>query len=83
MKFMTTSQTTFAAFGILAGASVAASACPFQKNNVTAAAPPPATQEEVVVAPATTVDPVLLADARAALVPVAPREESVEATIAD
>ena len=82
MKFMTTSLTTFAAFGILAGASFAASACPFQKNSVTAAAPPPATQEEVV-APATTVDPVLLADARAALVPVAPREESSEAVAID
>ena len=74
MKLMTTSVTTLAAFGILAAASMTASACPFQKNNVTAAATPPATQEDIA-APATSVDPVLLADARAALVPVAPREE--------
>jgi hypothetical protein len=79
MKFMTTSLTTLAAVGILAAASTVASACPFQKNNVTAAAPPPATQEDVA-APATIVDPVLLADARAALVPVAPREQPVAET---
>jgi hypothetical protein len=79
MKFMTTSLTTLAAVGMFVAAGSVASACPFQKNNVTAAAPPPATQEDVA-APATTVDPVLLADARAALAPVAPREDSVAET---
>ena len=79
MKPMSTSLTTVAAFGILAAATTVAAACPFQKNNVTAAAPPPATQEDVA-APASTVDPIRLADAQAMLVPVAPREEPVAET---
>ena len=79
MKPMSTPLTTLAAFGILAMASTVASACPFQKNSVTAAAPPPATQEDVA-APASAIDLVQLADARAVLVPVAPREEPVAET---
>jgi hypothetical protein len=82
MKLMTTSVTALAAFGILAGASLSAAACPAHKNHVTAAVTPPATQEDVA-APATTVDPVLLAEARAAIVPVAPKEEPIEATATD
>lgn len=83
MKLMTTSVTALAAFGILAGASLSAGACEFHKNHVTAAATPPAAQEEVA-APATAVDPVLLADAaNAAIVPVAPKEEPADATAAD
>ncbi len=82
MKFMTTSVTAFAALAVLAGASLSAGACEFGKKNVTAAVTPPAGQEDVV-APATAVSPVLLADARAALVPVAPREESLEAAATD
>ena len=79
MKMMSTSLTMLAAFGVLAGASVAASACEFKKSNVTAVATPPATQEDVA-APASSIDPVLLADARAVLVPVAPREEPATET---
>lgn len=79
MKLMTTSVT---AFGILAGASLSAAACPAHKNHVTAAVTPPATQEDVA-APATIVDPVLFAEARAAIVPVAPKEEPLEATATD
>jgi hypothetical protein len=83
MKLMTTSVTALAAFGILAGASLSAAACDFHKNHVTAAVTPPATQEEVMV-PATAVDPVLLADAaKAAIVPVAPKEEPLEETATD
>jgi len=79
MKLMSTSLTTLAAFGIVAGASVAASACDFHKSHVSAAVTPPATQEDVA-APASTLDPVRLADAQAVLVPVAPREEPVAET---
>jgi hypothetical protein len=82
MKLMTTSVTALAAVGILAGASLSATACDFHKGHVTAAVTPPATQEEVVV-PATTIDPVLLANAEVALVPVAPKEEPLEETAAD
>ena len=82
MKLMTTSVTALAALGILAGASLSAAACEFHKNHVTAAVTPPATQEEVAV-PATAIDPVLLADAEVALVPVAPKEEPLEETAAD
>ncbi len=79
MKLMSTSLTTLAAFGIVAGAGVAASACDFHKSHVSAAVTPPATQEDVA-APASTLDPVRLADAQAVLVPVAPREEAVAET---
>jgi hypothetical protein len=82
MKLMTTSVTALAAFGMLAGAGASATACEFHKSHVTAAVAPPVTQEDVA-APATTVDPVLLAEARAAMVPVAPKEESIEATETD
>jgi hypothetical protein len=82
MKLMTTSVTAFAALGILAGASLSASACEYGKKNVTAAVTPPATQENVA-APATTVSPMLLADAQAALVPVAPREEPLAESVTD
>lgn len=83
MKLMTTSMTALAAFDIVAGASLSASACEFHKSHVTAAVTPPAAQEEAVV-PATTVDPVLLADAaKAAIVPVAPKEEPLEETAVD
>jgi len=82
MKLMTTSVTTLAAVGILAGASLSATACEFHKGQVNAAATPPATQEKVAVR-ATTIDPVLLANAEAALVPVAPKEEPLEETAAD
>jgi len=82
MKLATTSVTALAAFGILAGASLSASACPFHKNHVTAAATPPATQEQVVV-PATAIDPVVLADAKAAIVPAAPKEEPLEESAVD
>lgn len=78
MKFMTTSLTTLAAVGMLVAAGSVASACPAHKNHVTAAAQP-ATQDDVA-APATAVDPVLVADTRAALAPVPPREESVAET---
>ena len=71
MKLMTTSVTALAAFGILAGAGLSASACEFGKG-VTAAVTPPAVSEDVT-ASAPTVDPMLLADAsKAMLVPVAP-----------
>lgn len=82
MKLMTTSVTALAAFGILAGASLSAVACPAHKNHVTAAVTPPAAQEDVAV-PATTVDPVMLAEAGVAIVPAAPKEESIEATVTD
>ncbi len=82
MKLMTTSVTALAAFGILAGASLSAAACPAHKNHVTAAVTPPTTQEDVAV-PATIVDPVLVAEARAAIVPVAPKEEPLEETVTD
>jgi len=82
MKLMTTSVTALAAFGILAGASLSAAACPAHKNHVTAAVTPPATQEDVAV-PATTVDPFMLAEAGVAIVPVAPKEEALEETAAD
>ena len=82
MKLMTTSVTALAALGILTGASLSAAACEFHKNRVTAAVTPQATQEEVAV-PATAIDPVLLADAEVALVPVAPKEEPLEETAAD
>ena len=49
---------------------------------MTAAVTPPVTQEDVA-APATTVDPVLLAEAKAAIVPVAPKEEPLEETATD
>ena len=82
MKLMTTSVTAFAAIGILAGVSLSASACVLHKGHVTAAVSPPAQLEEVAV-PATTIDPVLLADAEVVLVPVAPKEEPLEETAAD
>ena len=83
MKLMTTSVTALAACGILAGASLSAAACDFHKNHVTAAATSPASQEDVA-APASTVDPMLLADAtKAAIVPVAPKEEPLEETVTD
>jgi hypothetical protein len=82
MKLMTTSVTAFAALGVLAGASLSASACEFGKKNVTAAVTPPAIQDEVA-APASTISPVLLADAQAALVPTAPREEPLEEAMTD
>jgi hypothetical protein len=79
MNLMTTSLTTLAAGGLLAVASVAASACDFHKNHVTAAASP--VIQEDVAAPATTVDPMRVADAaKAVLVPVAPREETLTET---
>jgi hypothetical protein len=81
MKLMTASVTALAAFGILAGASLSASACPAHKNHVTAAVTPPVTQD--IAAPASAVDPVLIAEAKAAIVPVAPREESLEETATD
>jgi len=80
MNLMSTSLTTLAAFGILAGAGVAASACDYHKNHVSAAATPPAATQEDAAAPATAIDPVRLADAQAVLVPVAPREEPVAET---
>lgn len=79
MKLMTTSLTTLAAFGIVAVASVAASACDFHKSHVTAAAPAPAS-DDGATAPASAIDPIRLADAQAVLVPVAPREEPVAET---
>ncbi|HET7715956.1 MAG TPA: hypothetical protein VFK86_10045 [Bauldia sp.] len=82
MKLMTTSVTAFAAFGILAGASLSALACDFHKSHVTAAATPPATQDQVAV-PATAVDPVVLADAKAKLLPAPPKEDPLEAAAAD
>jgi hypothetical protein len=82
MKLMTTSVTMLAAFGMFAGAGLSAAACPAHKNHVTAEAASPATQEDVA-APATIVDPVLLAEARAAIVPIAPKEEPIEATGTD
>ena len=82
MKLMTTSVTVLAAFGMLAGAGLSAAACEFHKNHVTAAVAPPAVEEDVA-ASATTVDPVLLAEARAAIVPVAPKEEPIEASETD
>lgn len=83
MKLMTTSVTALAAFGMLAGASLSAAACPAHKNHVTAAASPPVTQEEVAV-PATAVDPLMLADAAGvAIVPVAPREDPLEGAAID
>jgi hypothetical protein len=83
MKLMTTSVTALDAFGILAGASLSATACDFHKSHVTAAVTPPATQEDVAV-PASTVDPTLLADAaKAMIVPVAPKEEPLEETATD
>jgi hypothetical protein len=81
MNLMTTSMTALAAFGILAGASLAASACPAHKNHVTAAVTPPVTED--VAAPASAVDPVLIAEAKAAIVPVAPKEEPLEETASD
>ncbi len=82
MKLMTTSVTALATVGILAGASLSAAACDFHKGHVTAAVSPPATQEEVAV-PATIIDPVLLAEAKVAIVPVAPKEEPLEEMTAD
>lgn len=82
MKLTTTSVTALAAFGILAVASLSATACPAHKNHVTAAVTPPPTQEDVAV-PATTVDPVMLAEAGVAIVPVAPKEEPIEETTVD
>jgi hypothetical protein len=82
MKLMTTSVTALAAFGILAAASLSAAACPAHKNHVTAAATPPVTQEDVAV-PATTVDPFVLAEAKAAIIPAAPKEEPLEAAVTD
>jgi hypothetical protein len=83
MKLMTTSVTALAAFGILAAASLSATACDFHKSHVTAAVTPPATQEDVAV-PASTVDPTLLADAaKAMIVPVPPKEEPLEETATD
>jgi hypothetical protein len=83
MKIKTTSAFVLAACGLVAAASLPAGACEFHKNHVTAAVNPPPV-EETVAAPATTVDPMVLADAaKAVLVPVAPREESLEAVETD
>jgi hypothetical protein len=83
MKLMTTSVTALAAFGMIAGASLSAAACEFHKSHVTAAVTPPAAPDDVAV-PATTVDPMLLADAaKSAIVPVAPKEEPLEETATD
>jgi hypothetical protein len=83
MKLMTTSVTVLAAFGLLAGASLTASACDFHKSHVTASAAPPAVEETATV-PATSVDPVLVAQAaKAVILPAAPKEEPLEETAAD
>ncbi|MEO8668915.1 MAG: hypothetical protein ABI399_10385 [Bauldia sp.] len=58
MKFLTTSAVLFAAM-LLAGAGNAG-ACEWQKQAMAAAATPPA--ETTVAAPATTIDPVVLAE---------------------
>ncbi|SDB05169.1 hypothetical protein [Bauldia litoralis] len=79
MKIVSTSVTALTAFGIIAGASVAASACEWHKSHVTAAARPAPVKEEVA-APATTIDPMQIADMGGeALVPRKPEVEALEA----
>ncbi len=83
MKIATTSVTVLAAFGFVAGASLAASACDFHAN-VTAAATPPAATVDQAAVPATAVDPFVLAKfEKAAIVPVAPKEEPAVETDAE
>ncbi len=74
MKIVSASVTAFAAIGFVAGASVAASACEWHKNDVTAAVTPAPVEQEVA-APATAIDPVLLAElGDEAIVPRKPEE---------
>ena len=74
MKIVSTSVTALAAIGIVAGAGLAASACEWHESHVTAAVTP-APAEEEVAAPATAIDPVLLAElGDEALVPRKPEE---------
>jgi hypothetical protein len=77
MKIVSTSVTALAAIGILAGASVAASACEWHKSHVTTAATPAPVEQEIA-APATQIDPVLLADLRTVAIVPRPPEEILE-----
>lgn len=77
MKIVSTSVTALAAIGILAGASVGASACEWQKSQVNAAATSAPVEEEMA-APATQIDPVLLADLGTAAIVPRPPEEVLE-----
>lgn len=72
MKIVTTSATALMAIGMVAGASVGASACEWMKS----AAATPVPQE--IAAPATDVDPVRLAELGSAIVPRAPEETEAE-----
>jgi len=72
MKLVSTSVTAVAAIGILAGVGVAASACEWHKTHVTASAAP---VEQEAVLPASTVDPVVIAElSDKAIVPRKPEE---------
>ncbi|MCB1495605.1 MAG: hypothetical protein KDJ86_07465 [Bauldia sp.] len=72
MKLVSTSVTALAAIGIVAGASVAASACEWHKSHVTASAAP---VEQEATLPASTVDPVVMAElGDEAIVPRKPEE---------
>lgn len=78
MKALAASMASLAAVGLIAGAGGAAFACDF---GVTAQASPVTGQ---VARPATKIDPVHLAQLeKAAILPIAPREERVEETEAN
>ena len=79
MRRYLTSVTVLAAVAIVGVGSAVASACEWNQNHTAAAAPKPPT-EYLVVAPATTVDPLLLAKLeKTALLPTAPVEKAVDA----
>jgi len=78
MKVVSTSVTALAAISFVAGASIAASACEWHATHVTAAATPPPVEEQTA-APATKVDPVVVAElGKAAILPQPPKEEFLE-----
>jgi hypothetical protein len=83
MKLVSTSVAAFAALGVVLGSSAGALACDWHKQQVTAQATPVPDAEELA-APATALDPVLLAEFdKVALLPILPKEEAAEEIAAE
>jgi hypothetical protein len=74
MKVLSTSVTVLAAISFVVGASFAASACEWHMQATAAVTPAPT--KEQTAAPATKVDPVVVAElGKAAIVPQPPKED--------
>lgn len=77
MKIISTSVTALAAISFVAGTTFAASACEWHMQNTAAAKPAPT--EEQATAPATKLDPVVVAElGKAAIVPQPPKEDVLQ-----